>query len=461
MRARTDESGGIAVRRPDDYPSTAATSEFVAEAKRRFAVAGIAIPVVSGGGTPNAWHAHEVAGLTEVRVGTYIYHDRATVAAGAASLDECALHLCATVVSRPTEDRAVIDAGTKSLTSDQVAASAGPGYGLVLGYPDAVIERLNEEHGVIDISRCGKKPESGEVDKDRAEPRLRGQQLARRSRSQPQWPSLRYMARGRAGKNPLAHRAPTAAASGTALTVPLDAVHILGGGLDRSARSLSTASMADHVCKKKSDQVKRTAQSIGGTCFATVAHPGPGEVALDQPGAFFGGPGARLIAHKREALMSQGPDLAAVTAKLVGLNHVALEVGNVEEALAFYGRIFSFTLRGRQPQAAFIDLGDQFIALMEGPLRAERGHRHFGLVVADRSAVRTLAAEAGAELLDGPFLDFLDPWGNRIEVVDYSTSSLPRRRMFCGEWGWNCRKATRRNGSWPKKEWPRYAMLSR
>ncbi len=90
---------------------------------------------------------------------------------------------------------------------------------------------------------------------------------------------------------------------------------------------------------------------------------------------------------------------------------------------------------------------------MEGPLRAERGHRHFGLVVADRSAVRTLAAEAGAELLDGPFLDFLDPWGNRIEIVDYSRSSLPRHHMFCGEWDWNCRKAIRRNGSWPKKEW--------
>jgi len=118
--------------------------------------------------------------------------------------------------------------------------------------------------------------------------------------------------------------------------------------------------------------------------------------------------------------MSQGPDLAAVRPRLVGLNHIALEVGNVEEALAFYGQIFSFRLRGRQPQAAFIDLGDQFIALMEGPLRTERGHRHFGLVVDDRSAVRTLAMEAGAKLLDGPFLDFLDPWGNRVEVVNYS-----------------------------------------
>ena len=97
-----------------------------------------------------------------MRVGTYIYHDRATVAAGAAGLDECALHLHATVVSRPTDDRAVIDAGTKSLTSDLVAASVGPGYGLILGYPDAVIERLNEEHGVIDLSRCGTKPALGE-----------------------------------------------------------------------------------------------------------------------------------------------------------------------------------------------------------------------------------------------------------------------------------------------------------
>jgi catechol 2,3-dioxygenase-like lactoylglutathione lyase family enzyme len=151
--------------------------------------------------------------------------------------------------------------------------------------------------------------------------------------------------------------------------------------------------------------------------------------------------------------MSHGPDLAAVRPRLVGLNHVALEVGNVEEALAFYGRIFSFTLRGRQPQAAFIDLGDQFIALMEGPLRAERGHRHFGLVVADRSAVRTLAAEAGAELLDGPFLDFLDPWGNRIEIVDYSDIQFTKAPHVLRGMGLELSKTIRRNGSWPKKEW--------
>ena len=118
--------------------------------------------------------------------------------------------------------------------------------------------------------------------------------------------------------------------------------------------------------------------------------------------------------------MSERTGSAAYRPQLVGLNHLALEVGDVDEALAFYGRIFSFKLRGRAPNAAFIDMGDQFIALMEGPARAERSHRHFGLVVDDRTSVRQLALEAGAELVDGPFLDFLDPWGNRVEVVDYA-----------------------------------------
>src|SRR5271170_4794164 len=93
--------------------------------------------------------------------------------------------------------------------------------------------------------------------------------------------------------------------------------------------------------------------------------------------------------------------------RLVGINHIALEVGSVEEALAFYGRIFDFTLRGKGKGAAFIDIGDQFIALMEGPVRTSRGHRHFGLVVDDRSSVRARVTAAGGELLDGPFLDFL------------------------------------------------------
>jgi D-serine deaminase-like pyridoxal phosphate-dependent protein len=162
LARRTEATPGLRFDGLMTYPSTAATADFVTEARRRFAETGIAISVVSGGGTPNAWQAHETAGLTEVRVGTYIYHDRATVGAGAASLEDCALHLHATVVSRPTEERAVIDAGTKSLTSDTVAPSVGPGFGLILGYPDAVIERLNEEHGVLDLSRCREKPALGE-----------------------------------------------------------------------------------------------------------------------------------------------------------------------------------------------------------------------------------------------------------------------------------------------------------
>jgi D-serine deaminase-like pyridoxal phosphate-dependent protein len=143
------------------YPSSAASAVFVAEAKQHFADFGIEIPTVSGGGTPNAWGAHDIAGLTEVRAGTYIYHDRATAAAGVANLDECALHLHATVVSRPADGRAVIDAGSKSLSSD-LAPGAGPGYGLILGYPDAVIVRLNEEHGVVDLTQCRDKPQLGE-----------------------------------------------------------------------------------------------------------------------------------------------------------------------------------------------------------------------------------------------------------------------------------------------------------
>lgn len=104
---------------------------------------------------------------------------------------------------------------------------------------------------------------------------------------------------------------------------------------------------------------------------------------------------------------------------MVGLNHIALEVGDVDAALAFYGAVFDVRLRGRVPEGAFIDMGDQFLALMGGPVRAPAGQRHVGLVVDDRGAVRALAEAAGAILLDGPSLDFLDPWGNRIEVVQY------------------------------------------
>ncbi len=106
-------------------------------------------------------------------------------------------------------------------------------------------------------------------------------------------------------------------------------------------------------------------------------------------------------------------------ARAVGLNHVALEVGDIEEALSFYARILDFQLRGKNEEMAFIDLGDQFLALQKGRRQLPDGGRHFGLVVDDKDAVRRALADAGVEVLPGPFLDFLDPWGNRVEIVGY------------------------------------------
>jgi predicted enzyme related to lactoylglutathione lyase len=106
-------------------------------------------------------------------------------------------------------------------------------------------------------------------------------------------------------------------------------------------------------------------------------------------------------------------------ARLVGINHVALEVGDVGEALAFYGQFFELTLRGRAPGAAFLDIGDQFLALMEGRAGSPDRARHFGLVVDDKEATRRALEAAGVEIRPGRRLDFQDPWGNTVEVVQY------------------------------------------
>ena len=110
----------------------------------------------------------------------------------------------------------------------------------------------------------------------------------------------------------------------------------------------------------------------------------------------------------------------AARAKLVGFNHVALEVGDIEEALEFYGRLFEVKLRGRGPGMAFIDAGDQFIALSEGREQPRDEHRHIGMVVDDRRAVRRALKDLDVEILPGRGLDFLDPWGNRWQIVEYS-----------------------------------------
>ena len=106
--------------------------------------------------------------------------------------------------------------------------------------------------------------------------------------------------------------------------------------------------------------------------------------------------------------------------RLVGINHVALEVGDLEEALDFYGAIFEFELRGRVPGMAFLDMGDQFLAISEGRSQPADDSRHFGLVVDDLEAARAALTDADAEVLPGRGLDFRDPWGNRVQVVEYS-----------------------------------------
>lgn len=106
--------------------------------------------------------------------------------------------------------------------------------------------------------------------------------------------------------------------------------------------------------------------------------------------------------------------------RLVGINHVALEVGDVDEALSWYARFFEFELRGRHGgRMAFIDLGDQFIALTAGRAQPPDGARHFGLVVDDKEAVRAAMSEAGIDVRSSGSLDFRDPWGNHVQVVDY------------------------------------------
>ncbi len=106
-------------------------------------------------------------------------------------------------------------------------------------------------------------------------------------------------------------------------------------------------------------------------------------------------------------------------ARLIGVNHVALEVGDLEAALDFYGRVFVFELRGRVPGMAFLVMGDQFIALSEGRSQPPDDSRHFGLVVDDIELAREALTTAEAEILPSRGLDFRDPWGNHIQVVDY------------------------------------------
>ncbi len=110
---------------------------------------------------------------------------------------------------------------------------------------------------------------------------------------------------------------------------------------------------------------------------------------------------------------------SAARPRMVGINHVALDVGDLEEALEFYGVIFELREIDREPGMAFIDMGDQFLALTQTSDRPADQTRHFGLVVDDKQAVRAALEAHGVEIAPGPRLNFLDPWGNQVQVVDY------------------------------------------
>ncbi|WP_134499796.1 D-TA family PLP-dependent enzyme [Microvirga pakistanensis] len=145
------------------YPAkgmVAQANAWLERARALLAEAGLTPEIVSTGGTPDLWHSGENRAATEYRPGTYIYLDRFQVQEGVGSFDDCALTVLATVVSRPTETRAILDTGSKSLTSDTLGL---PGFGRIVEYPDASIVSLSEEHGIVDLTHSSAKPKVGEL----------------------------------------------------------------------------------------------------------------------------------------------------------------------------------------------------------------------------------------------------------------------------------------------------------
>jgi D-serine deaminase-like pyridoxal phosphate-dependent protein len=141
------------------YPNNTGLGEFVRAVQALIAPDGLTLERVSGGGTPAMWDVHTMPEVTEHRAGIYVYGDRLTMRSGAVRPEDCALRVWTTVVSRPTPERGIVDAGSKSLSMDLHGLD---GYGLVCEYPEAKIYTLTEEHGHIDFSACPRKPEIGE-----------------------------------------------------------------------------------------------------------------------------------------------------------------------------------------------------------------------------------------------------------------------------------------------------------
>ena len=141
------------------YPSNQHTGAFVRATRELLAADGIAIERISGGGTPQMWQAHQFPEVTEHRAGMYIFGDRFTVGSGALTLDDCSFRVLATVVSRPTAERGILDAGSKTFSSDLLGLD---GHGLILEYPEARLYQLSEEHGFVDFAACARRPAIGE-----------------------------------------------------------------------------------------------------------------------------------------------------------------------------------------------------------------------------------------------------------------------------------------------------------
>jgi D-serine deaminase-like pyridoxal phosphate-dependent protein len=141
------------------FPTNDRLDDFVRETRSLLKDDGLQIERVTAGGTPSMWKAHTHPELTEYRAGIYVYGDRLSLRAGAVTLDTCALKIFSTVVSRPTSDRGILDAGSKTLSSDLHDLD---GYGYICEYPEAKIYALSEEHGHVDFSACARKPEIGE-----------------------------------------------------------------------------------------------------------------------------------------------------------------------------------------------------------------------------------------------------------------------------------------------------------
>jgi D-serine deaminase-like pyridoxal phosphate-dependent protein len=144
------------------YPAPPGTGAWLKDARSRTEEHGLAVETISVGGTPSAFSAHEVDGVTELRVGTYVYGDRACMANGTIPEPDCALRVLTTVVSRPTDERAILDAGSKTLTSDTAAGTEPGTYGHVVEHPEARIHGLSEEHGHVDVGACPRPPRIGD-----------------------------------------------------------------------------------------------------------------------------------------------------------------------------------------------------------------------------------------------------------------------------------------------------------